>query len=107
MSIEQEECVVLRVAENEFVPIHYILEAEEMVLGWTDEEEADRDEPCICYIRMNPRTSPSGSGWRVVEGGDAGVLADADFSIGLSDALGKLSKVWPRGRTEYWRKEVA
>jgi len=64
------------------VPESKIAEAEEMVLAWSDEEEADRDEPCICFFSKTYHT-----GWRVVEGGDAGTLAEADFSISLADAL--------------------
>jgi hypothetical protein len=65
------------------VPAEKIAEAEEMVLAWTDEQEADRDEPCICYF-----SSPNyHTGWRVVEGGDAGSLANATVCIGLADAL--------------------
>ena len=70
------------------IPVEKIAEAEEMVLGWSDEEEANRDEPCICYFRdVRPN-----AGWRVVEGGDAGSMAEARVCIGLADAL------------EAWRK---
>ena len=72
-----------------FIPVEKIAEAEEMVLAWSDEEEADRDEPRICYFRdVRPN-----AGWRVVEGGDAGSLAEASVCIGLADAL----EAWRRG----------
>ena len=64
------------------IPVEKVAEAEEMVLGWSDEEEANRDEPCICFFSKTYHT-----GWRVVEGGDAGSMAEADSCIGLADAL--------------------
>ena len=69
------------------IPVEKVAEAEEMVLGWSDEEEANRDEPCICFFSKTYHT-----GWRVVEGGDAGSMAEVDSCIGLADAL------------EAWRK---
>lgn len=69
------------------VPEAKIAEAEEMVLAWTDEQEADRDEPCICFFRETSTRFPH---WSVVEGGDAGALSRTVVCIGLADAL----KAW-------------
>jgi len=74
------------------VPVEKIAEAEQEVLTWSDEEEADGDEPCICYY---PRSIMEH--WRVVEGGDAGSLAEASVCIGLADAL----EAWRR--VESWQ----
>ena len=83
MTIETWRDTVVLVAGFEYVPKQKILEAEQEVLAWTDEQEADRDEPCICFF-----SSPNyHTGWRVVEGGDAGSLAEASVCIGLADAL--------------------
>jgi hypothetical protein len=75
------------------VPVEKIAEAEQMVLAWTDEQEADGDEPCVCFFSECRRIY----GWRAVEGGDAATLAEADFSIGLADAL----EAWRR--VENWQ----